>query len=102
MIVGIDVTHPAPNSMENAPSIVGMVASIDNQFGQWPGSIKIQKGRQEIQKIRKENQERGLKDLPEGQEVMVENVVDLLSERLSLYQNRNGNLPTNILIYRDG
>ncbi len=31
MVVGIDVTHPAPGSATNAPSIAAMVASVDNK-----------------------------------------------------------------------
>lgn len=102
MVVGIDVTHPAPRSMEDAPSTVGMVASVDNQFGQWPGSLKIQTGRQEILKRRKEKEEKGVKNLPEGEEVMVERIEDMFNQRLNVYYATNRKLPTNILIYRDG
>lgn len=102
MVVGIDVTHPAPGSMEDAPSTVGMVASVDNQFGQWPGSLKIQTGRQEILKRRKEKEEKGMKNLPEGEEVMVERIEGMLDRRLLVYSVKNQRLPTNILIYRDG
>ncbi len=98
MVIGIDVTHPAPRSMEDAPSTVGMVASVDSLFGQWPGSIRIQKGRQEIQKLRKE----GAGEYPEGKEYMVDNIGDMLEERLRTYLRRNDKLPVNILIYRDG
>ncbi|KAK3316364.1 ribonuclease H-like domain-containing protein [Apodospora peruviana] len=38
MVVGYDVTHPtnlAPG-VSNAPSMVGLVASIDSDLGQWP------------------------------------------------------------------
>lgn len=102
MVVGIDVTHPAPRSMEDAPSTVGMVASVDNQFGQWPGNLKIQTGRQEILKRRKEKEEKGMKNLPEGEEVMVEHIEGMLGQRLIVYYEKNERLPTNILIYRDG
>lgn len=102
MVVGIDETHPAPKSMENAPSTVGMVASVDNLFGQWPGSIRTQQGRQEIQKRRKEEQESGIKNAAEGEEVMVSNIGQLLGERLRVYYIKNQKLPKNILIYRDG
>lgn len=33
MVVGIDVTHPAPKSMIGYPSIAAMVASIDSHYG---------------------------------------------------------------------
>jgi hypothetical protein len=81
MIVGIDVTHPSPGSAPGAPSIAGVVASIDNVFAQWPASLRIQKGRKE----------------------MVTDLASMFTERLRLYQKKNGNaLPQRILIYRDG
>lgn len=103
MVVGIDVTHPAPKSMEGAPSTVGMVASIDKHFGQWPGALQIQKGKQEILKLRKENEEKGRSNRPEGEEVMVEKIAEMLEGRINVYyQENNKTLPKNILIYRDG
>ncbi|SMR50157.1 unnamed protein product [Zymoseptoria tritici ST99CH_3D1] len=81
MIVGIDVTHPSPGSSEGAPSIACMVASTDSQMFAWPGSIKTQKGRQE----------------------MVDGIEQMMNERLDLWQKHNGSkLPTKIIIYRDG
>lgn len=80
MIVGIDVTHPAPKSMMGTPSIAGVVASVDGMFGQWPGSIRCQKSRQE----------------------MVEDLDIMMKERLNLWREKNGRLPERILIYRDG
>jgi hypothetical protein len=34
MVVSIDVTHPSPGSSSNAPSVAGIVASIDEWLGQ--------------------------------------------------------------------
>ena len=102
MVVGIDVTHPAPRSMENAPSTVGMVASVDPSHTRWPGSFRIQKGRQEILKVRKEREKSGAQNLPEGEEVMVENIGSMLEERLKVFSDNRKKLPTNIIIYRDG
>ena len=48
MVVGIDVTHPAPKSMEGTPSIAAVVASIDSDCGQWPGSIRCQGSKVEM------------------------------------------------------
>lgn len=42
MLVGIDVTHPSPGSSDRAPSVAGMVASIDKHLGQWPGVLGLQ------------------------------------------------------------
>ena len=48
MLVGIDVTHPSPGSSGNAPSVAGMVSSVDSTLGQWPAEIKVQASRQEM------------------------------------------------------
>jgi len=80
MVVGIDVTHPAPKSMKGAPSIAGVVASVDQMYGQWPGNVRCQKGRQE----------------------MVQDLDIMMRERLDLWREKNGKLPEKILIYRDG
>ena len=80
MVVGIDVTHPSPGSMEEAPSVAGVVASINDRFAQWPASVRIQKGREE----------------------MVQELDAMMEQRLRTYQRLSGNLPQNILVYRDG
>lgn len=80
-IFGIDVTHPSPGSQANAPSISAVVANVDEHLCQWPGSIRVQTGRQE----------------------MVESLKDMVKERLELWKVRNGGkLPNNIVLYRDG
>lgn len=48
MFVGIDVTHPSPGSARDAPSIAGIVVSIDSSLAQWPAEINIQESRQEM------------------------------------------------------
>ena len=81
MVVGIDVTHPSPGSASNAPSVAGMVASIDRWLAQWPADLQIQNARQE----------------------MVAGLDAMLKSRLHLWaKNNKGTYPENILIYRDG
>lgn len=81
MIVGIDVTHPSPDSKKDAPSVAGVVASVNALFGQWPASVRIQEGRKE----------------------MVTELEEMIIERLQLWRRlNNGTLPLNILVYRDG
>lgn len=80
MVVGIDVTHPSPGSSSNAPSVAGIVASVDEWLGQWPADLRIQPARQE----------------------MVDGLDTLFKSRLRLWEKRNGSLPENILVYRDG
>jgi eukaryotic translation initiation factor 2C len=81
ILFGIDVTHPSPGSSESAPSIAGVVASVDSLFSQYPASMRTQKGRQE----------------------MVEELEEMIIERLKLWQKRNqGRLPNKVIVYRDG
>ncbi|OTA55625.1 Piwi-domain-containing protein [Hypoxylon sp. EC38] len=78
MIVGIDVTHsPEPD----APSIAGMVASVDKNLGQWPAVLRRQN---------------------ESRQEMVTHLGEMLKTRLELWKTKNGSYPENILIYRDG
>ena len=80
MVVGIDVSHPPPKSMEGTPSIAAVVASIDNEYGQWPGSVRCQGSKQE----------------------MVSTLQVMMEERLKAWIRKNGQRPAKILIYRDG
>ncbi|KAI4619887.1 hypothetical protein J4E83_005744 [Alternaria metachromatica] len=82
MVVGIDVTHPSPGSASNAPSVSAMVASIDKYLGQWPATLRIQRGRQEN----------------------VDDLAEMLKSRLNLWKTKGKHpaFPENILIYRDG
>ena len=85
IVVGIDVTHPSPGSAANAPSIAGIVASVDRWLGQWPAVLQIQS------KARKE---------------MVSDLTDMLKSRLRVWKDprhgKHAHLPENILVYRDG
>ncbi|SPO04370.1 uncharacterized protein DNG_07055 [Cephalotrichum gorgonifer] len=83
MVVGVDVTHPSPGSSRTAPSIAGMVASIDRYVSQWPGVLRIQS---------------------EALQEMVSDMKDMLKSRLRLWKELRGHkvLPENILVYRDG
>jgi len=48
MVVGMDVTHPSPSSILGTPSVAAVVANVDSTFAQFPVSLRIQKGRQEV------------------------------------------------------
>lgn len=81
MIVGIDVTHPAPNSLEGTPSIAAVVASLNGQYAQWPGSIRTQESKKET----------------------VTALQAMMEERLEYWYSQNQKrCPKRILIYRDG
>ena len=83
MVVGLDVTHPSPGSAGTAPSIAGMVASVDKTLGQWPAIIRLQ---------------------AEARQEMVSELKMMLKSRLSLWKTKgkHSELPENILLYRDG
>ncbi|KAK1962279.1 Piwi-domain-containing protein [Colletotrichum sublineola] len=83
MVVGIDVTHPSPGSSRHAPSIAGMVASVDRWLGQWPSVLQIQS---------------------EARQEMVSGLAGMLKSRLRLWKDvgKHQALPENILVYRDG
>jgi eukaryotic translation initiation factor 2C len=81
MVVGIDVTHPSPGSSSAAPSVAGIVASVDHWLAQWPADLRIQTARQE----------------------MVSGLDSMLKSRLYLWAKYNkGAYPENVLVYRDG
>jgi eukaryotic translation initiation factor 2C len=48
MMVGADVTHPGPTSIDGTPSIAAVVASVDNAFVQYPASLRLQETRKEV------------------------------------------------------
>ena len=48
MVVGMDVTHPAPGSVAKAPSVSTIVASVDSTLSTWPADINLQSGRKEM------------------------------------------------------
>ena len=50
MMVGIDVTHRGPGSKEGTPSIAAVVANVDQDFVQFPASMRIQ-GTHEIREV---------------------------------------------------
>ena len=82
MVVGVDVTHPTTGTLPaRAPSVAAMVASVDRFLAQWPAELCIQPARQEL----------------------VTQIGTLLTSRLQIWRKWNrGQLPENILIYRDG
>ena len=83
MVVGIDVTHPSPQSEQGAnkpPSVAGVVASVDQAFAQFPASIRIQE--------------------PGSEKVL--DLKEMFLERLRHWEGRNKSLPQQVIVYRDG
>ncbi|KAJ7747641.1 argonaute-like protein [Mycena maculata] len=85
MMVGIDVTHPGPTSRKGSPSIAAVVASVDDNFVQFPASLRIQKP-----------------DPNRESKEMLEELRDMLVERLLVYEKKNEVLPRRIIVFRDG
>jgi len=82
MLIGCDVTHPSPGSLEGTPSIAAVVASNDNNFAQYPASLRLQESRKE----------------------MITHLDEMIIERLKVYEKFNGagKFPERIVMYRDG
>lgn len=93
MLMGIDVTHPSPGSAKGAPSIASAVATRDKDLSQWPGSLRKQKGKQEMI------------DEKKGQfsDCVDSSILEaMVTERLECWRKYNKQLPKKILLYRDG
>jgi eukaryotic translation initiation factor 2C len=89
MIVGADVTHPGPGSMEGTNSIAAVVGSIEETFSQYPASVRCQESKME----------------------MLEQLDLMLEERIETWSRFNPTqgklkrtkaLPDQILFFRDG
>ncbi|KAF7986866.1 hypothetical protein HWV62_12600 [Athelia sp. TMB] len=80
MIVGMDVTHPGPSSMEGTPSIAAVVASVDDTFVQFPASMRPQTSKVE----------------------MIQDLEAMMIERLKMYEKHNKRFPERVYVYRDG
>ncbi|OJA18329.1 hypothetical protein AZE42_02798 [Rhizopogon vesiculosus] len=79
MVVGTDVIHPDPGSAMGTPSIAAVVASVDNQFAQYPVSLEIQPSRME----------------------MIVNLKDMMVARLRLFHQHGKTLLQRVLLYRN-
>lgn len=72
--------------MHGAPSIAAVVASYENTFTQYPGSVRLQK--------HKDDDKKALE--------MIERLDEMVHERLELYKSKNNVLPDRIVYIRDG
>ncbi|KAF9236506.1 Piwi domain-containing protein [Melanogaster broomeanus] len=80
MVVGMDVTHPGPGSIEGTPSIAAVVASVDNNFVQFPASLRCQETKKE----------------------MITELSGMMIERLKKFQEVSKSLPDRVYVFRDG
>lgn len=87
MIVGIDVTHPGPGSMADAPSVAAVVASVDENFAQCPASLRANPRLDD--------------DGGKSMEQVVP-LAEMIEERLLDFKAQRQTLPDRLVIYRDG
>ncbi|KAI6030695.1 ribonuclease H-like domain-containing protein [Pisolithus orientalis] len=80
MVLGMDVTHPSPGSLEGTPSIAAVVGSVDDKFVQFPASLRCQESKKE----------------------MITNLAEMVTERLRQYQEVSKALPDRVFVYRNG
>jgi eukaryotic translation initiation factor 2C len=92
---------PGYGSVKGTPSIAAVVASIDDKFGQFPASLRIQKSKQEVGPrsctldIHTDMRRRWVQMIAQLDEMFVERLLD--------FKARNANkLPSNIVFWRDG
>ncbi|KNC97956.1 uncharacterized protein SPPG_06944 [Spizellomyces punctatus DAOM BR117] len=79
IILGADVTHPAPGSASNQ-SIAALVGSMDAQCSRFAAAIRVQKGRQEV----------------------IQDLSGMVIELLKTFYQTCGAKPERIVFYRDG
>jgi eukaryotic translation initiation factor 2C len=96
MMVGIDVTHPGPGSREGTPSIAAVVASVDDSFVQFPASLRIQASKKEVGYFT------STRIMSNAVVQMLDELTDMLVERLLVYEKKNKVFPDRIFVYRDG
>ncbi|KAK3807380.1 MAG: Piwi domain-containing protein [Benniella sp.] len=78
MIIGADVTHPAPGEIK--PSVVAVVASMDCNSFRYTGRLKVQGSRVEV----------------------IDELKSMVYDLLMTFKGRNKVFPQRILFYRDG
>ncbi|KAJ3190960.1 hypothetical protein HK101_008206 [Irineochytrium annulatum] len=79
VILGADVTHPAPGSASNQ-SIAALVGSMDAQCSRYAAAIRVQKGRQEV----------------------IQDLSSMVIELLKTFYQTCGAKPERIVFFRDG
>ncbi|KAK0280678.1 hypothetical protein LTR54_006703 [Friedmanniomyces endolithicus] len=81
IVIGADVTHPGKGSAIATPLIAAVVGSADDQFMQFPGSMRLQRGSKE--------------DITDRSGMVKERLLEWASRH-------NKTLPKKVLFYRDG
>ncbi|KIO06004.1 hypothetical protein M404DRAFT_999229 [Pisolithus tinctorius Marx 270] len=92
MVLGMDVTHPSPGSLEGTPSIAAVVGSVDDRFVQFPASLRCQESKKEMMG------EKGT----ESKKETITHLTEMIIERLHRYREVSKALPDRVFVYRDG
>nr|XP_012231083.1 PREDICTED: protein argonaute-2 isoform X1 [Linepithema humile]XP_012231084.1 PREDICTED: protein argonaute-2 isoform X1 [Linepithema humile] len=79
MLVGADVTHPSPDSVD-IPSIAAVAASQDIQAFQYNAALRLQQPKEE----------------------MILDLEDIITSQICIYKDKTKFLPKKIIYYRDG
>ncbi|KAH0832184.1 Piwi-domain-containing protein [Lanmaoa asiatica] len=85
MLVGMDVIHPGPGSIDGTPSIAAVVASVDNNFAQFPASLRCQERKHDV-----------------GYEQAITELSPMMVECLKRYQEVSKSLPDRVYVFRSG
>ncbi|CAG8654357.1 5692_t:CDS:10, partial [Ambispora leptoticha] len=80
ILMGADVTHPAPGTESGKPSIASLCASMDAKASRYAATIRLQRANVEI----------------------IANLGDMVKELLKTFYQTCGRKPERILFYRDG
>ena len=81
IVLGADVAHPLSTASPGCPSIASVVGNVDDEYVTFPGSMRLQMGRQEF----------------------IDKMWDMVKERLIDWaMQHERKLPRRILFYRDG
>ncbi|KAK0908138.1 hypothetical protein LTR57_016949 [Friedmanniomyces endolithicus] len=81
IVIGADVSH-APTQMNHCPSVAAVVGSLDGDYANFGGSMRLQASKQEV----------------------IEDLADMVKERVIAYtlSHKARQLPRNMIFYRDG
>ncbi|KAK0363717.1 hypothetical protein LTR59_009309 [Friedmanniomyces endolithicus] len=81
IVIGADVSH-APTQMSDCPSVAAVVGSLDGDYANFGGSMRLQASKQEV----------------------IEDLADMVKERVIAYtlSHKARQLPRNMIFYRDG
>ncbi|KAF8314791.1 Piwi-domain-containing protein [Clavulina sp. PMI_390] len=92
MFAGADVTHPGAASIEDTPSIAGVLGTIDTTFARYGASLRLQESRKEA----------STDAIPTI--YMITELDQMFVERLKAYESKAGagKFPQTIVFVRDG